>query len=67
MTGGHGGADTREDEQEGDDELHDESSDAVGLGELTAGAESHLGHVERGMGGGGVRLWLGRIEDGRVI
>lgn len=69
MTGGHGGSDANEHENEGDDELHHQSPEAVRLGELTAGAERHLGHLESGMGsaGGGLERLLSLTEEGGAI
>lgn len=44
VTGGHGGANTGEDEKEGGDELDEEGLNAVGLGCLSGVSESNFGH-----------------------
>jgi hypothetical protein len=43
-TGGHGGADAGEDEEEGEDGLGEHGADAAGLGELAVVPESKLRH-----------------------
>lgn len=44
LTGGHGGADTGENEKEGDDELHHQRLEDVRLESLRDGADGNLRH-----------------------